>query len=222
MIKNCKSLLFSICAGLIVLSGCAAVTTVDEFRPTNQAILLNDSEKVVILGRRDAGHYETDSEFIDCVANRINSADIRVVAEQEFIDSIYPWFEPRTAPKGLPRLKRLMQEKSVRVKVDEQSIRYLVWLDGSTETMGQGGSISCAVGPAGGGCFGFAQWDKLSTYDATIWDLVDLTEKGRLRVDSEGTSYLIGAVAPIPLLTPVKSDACSSLGNQLREFFTVD
>ena len=222
MIKNCKSLLFSICAGLMVLSGCSAVTTVDEFRPTNQAIQLNDSEKVVILGRRDAGHYETDSEFINCVANRIKSADIRVVAEQEFIDAIYPWFEPRTAPKGLPRLKRLMQEKSVRVKVDEQSIRYLVWLDGSTETMGQGGSISCAVGPAGGGCFGFAQWDKLSTYDATIWDLVDLTEKGRLRVDSEGTSYLIGAVAPIPLLTPVKSDACSSLGNQLREFFTVD
>jgi len=41
-------------------------------------------------------------------------------------------------------------------------------------------------------------------------------------VDSEGTSYLIGAVAPIPLLTPVKNDACNSLGNQLKSFFSVE
>ena len=182
---------------IIFLSGCTAVTTIDEYRPTNESIRLDKTEKVVILGRRDAGHYETDSEFIDCVSKKINTANVRIVAEQTFIDSIYPWFEPRTAPKGLPRLKRLMQEKVVRERVTQQNIRYLVWLDGSTETMGQGGSISCAVGPAGGGCFGFAQWDKISTYDATVWDLVELTEKGRLRVDSEGTSYLIGAVAPI-------------------------
>lgn len=207
---------------IIFLSGCTAVTTIDEYRPTNESIRLDKTEKVVILGRRDAGHYETDSEFIDCVSKKINTANVRVVGEQTFIDSIYPWFEPRTAPKGLPRLKRLMQENVVRERVKQQNIRYLVWLDGSTETMGQGGSISCAVGPAGGGCFGFAQWDKISTYDATVWDLVELTEKGRLRVDSEGTSYLIGAVAPIPLLTPVKSDACGSLGNQLKNFFTVD
>ena len=54
----------------------------------------------VVLGRRDAGHYETDREFIDCVAKRMQGADIGVVPEQQFIDSIYPWFEPRTAPKA--------------------------------------------------------------------------------------------------------------------------
>ena len=97
----------------------------------------------------------------------------------------------------------------------------LVWLDGSTETDNQGGSISCAIGPGGGGCFGFAQWEKSSVYEAIVWDLKDFSEKGRLRVDSAGTSYLIGAVAPIPLLTPVKKDACSSLGKQLKKFFTV-
>lgn len=82
--------------------------------------------------------------------------------------------------------------------------------------------MSCAIGPGGGGCFGFAQWDKLSVYEATVWDLNELVEKGKLRVDSEGTSYLIGAVAPIPLLTPVKNDACGSLGNQLKLFFLVE
>ncbi|MBT5387407.1 MAG: hypothetical protein HN817_02530 [Porticoccaceae bacterium] len=205
---------------LIVLSGCTATTTIDEYRPSTEAIDLNSDEKVVILGRRDAGHYETDREFIQCVAGKMKGADISVLPEQTFIDSIYPWFEPRTAPKGLPRLKRLMQDPSVKAQVDRQSVRYLVWLDGSTETLDQGGSISCAVGPGGGGCFGFAQWDKLSVYEAIVWDMTNLQEMGRLRVDSEGTSYLIGAVAPIPLLTPVKSDACSSLGNQLKSFFS--
>ena len=84
---------------IIFLSGCTAVTTIDEYRPTNESIRLDKTEKVVILGRRDAGHYETDSEFIDCVSKKINTANVRVVGEQIFIDSIYPWFEPRTAPK---------------------------------------------------------------------------------------------------------------------------
>jgi hypothetical protein len=206
---------------IVALFGCSATTTIDEYRPTGEAIELNANERVVVLGRRDAGHYETDREFIGCVGDKIRGANIQVLPEQEFIDAIYPWFEPRTAPKGLPRLKRLMQDASVKTQVDKRNVRYLVWLDGSTETLDSGGSISCAIGPGGGGCFGFAQWDKVSVYEAIVWDLNELTEKGRLRVDSEGTSYLIGAVAPIPFLTPVKSDACSSMGNQLKNFFSV-
>ena len=205
---------------LAILAGCSATTTIDEYRPSGDPIELNADERVVVLGRRDAGHYETDREFIDCVAKQMKGADIGILPEAQFIDSIYPWFEPRTAPKGLPRLKKLMRNPSIKTVVDNQSVRYLVWLDGSTETLDKGGSISCAIGPGGGGCFGFAQWNKLSVYEAIVWDLQDLQEMGRLRVDSEGTSYLIGAVAPIPLLTPVKSDACSSLGKQLKTFFT--
>ena len=213
--------LITLCA-VILLSGCGATTTIDEYRPTNNVMEINSEQSVVILGRRDAGHYDTDREFIDCVASKMKGADIAVLPERQFIDSIYPWFEPRTAPKGLSRLTRLMQDPAIKGQVERQGIRYLVWLDGSTETSGQGGSISCAIGPGGGGCFGFAQWEKTSIYEAIVWDLTDLTEKGRLRVDSAGTSYLIGVVAPIPLLTPVKNDACNSLGTQLKEFFSVD
>jgi hypothetical protein len=213
--------LVSLCA-VILLSGCGATTTIDEYRPTNNVMEINSEQSVVILGRRDAGHYDTDREFIDCVASKMKGADIAVLPERQFVDSIYPWFEPRTAPKGLKRLTRLMQDPEIKDQVERQGIRYLVWLDGSTETSGQGGSISCAIGPGGGGCFGFAQWEKSSIYEAIVWDLTDLTEKGRLRVDSAGTSYLIGVVAPIPLLTPVKNDACNSLGTQLKEFFSVD
>ncbi len=81
--------------------------------------------------------------------------------------------------------------------------------------------MSCAIGAGGGGCFGVEQWDRHSVYEATVWDRDELVEKGKVRVDSEGTSYLIGVVAPIPLLTPVKNDACGSLGNQLKLFFSI-
>ena len=202
-----------------LLAGCAANTTIDEFRPSLNPIAIASGEKVVILGRRDAGHYETDRDFVACIGDKIGTDTIGIMPEEQFIDSIYPWFEPRTAPKGLSRLKRLLEEPVIRKRVKSQGIRYLVWLDGKTETRDKSGSMSCAIGPGGGGCFGFASWDKASVYEAILWDLEDFTEKARVRVDSSGTSYLIGAVAPIPLLSPVKSDACSGLGNQLRSFF---
>ena len=206
---------------LVSLASCTT-TTIDEFRQGETGI--ENNESVVILGRRQASDYETRSEFVECVGEGMNRGEnpISIVPEQEFIDAMFPWFEPRTAPKGLPRLKRLMADPSVKGVVDQYALRYLVWLDGSTETLEQGGSISCAIGPGGGGCFGFAQWDKLSVYEAIVWDLKNLQEMGRLRVDSEGTSYLSGAVAPIPLLTPVKNDACTSMGNQLKSFFTAE
>jgi hypothetical protein len=212
--------LWSLPAAIALLGGCAATTTIDEFRPTTARIEIGAGEKVVILGRRDAGHYETDRDFVNCVGNKMRGSDILVLPEQQFIDAIYPWFEPRTAPKGLARLTRLMEEPVIKERVSRENVRYIVWLDGSTETQGSAGSMSCTIGPAGGGCFGFSQWDKASVYEAVVWDLVDMTEKGRVRVDSEGTSYLIGIIAPIPLLTPVKNDACDGLGKQLRSYFT--
>ena len=209
-------------AAAVLLNGCAATTTIDEFRPNSEPLELNANDKVVILGRRDSGHYESDRDFVGCIGKRMRGSDITVLPEQDFIDAVYPWFEPRTAPKGLPRLKRLMEEPVIRKKVASEDVRYLVWLDGEAETRGHLGSMSCTFGPTGGGCFGYSQWDKVVFIEAIIWDLSDLTEKGRIRVDSEGTSYLIGVVAPLPFLSPVKSNACSGLGDQLKSFFSND
>jgi hypothetical protein len=202
------------------LAGCASTTTVDDYRPTTEPIDIGDGEKVAILGRRDAGHYETDTDFVECLGDRLKNSDFEVMSEHEFIDALYPWFEPRTAPKHLKRLKRLMQEPVIQEKVRQEKIRYLVWLDGEVESQGATGAMSCGMGPAGAGCFGYTSWNKEAVFEAIVWDLVDLTEEARIQVDSEGTSYVIGIVAPIPLLTPVESQACSGMGKQLRSYFT--
>lgn len=202
------------------LCGCASTTTIDDYRPTTAPIPIESHEKVAVLGRRDAGHYETDTGFISCLGNQLNGSHFEVVPEQVFIDALYPWFEPRTAPKGIKRLRRLMSDPVVKEKVLSEGIRYLVWLDGEVESAGHAGTMSCGIGPSGGGCFGYASWDKNVFFEAVVWDLADLTEEARIRVDSEGTSYVIGIVAPIPLLSPVKSQACEGMGAKLRSYFS--
>jgi hypothetical protein len=202
------------------MAGCGSTTTVDDYRHTTEPIDIQEGEKVAILGRRDAGHYETDRGFIDCLGNKLDHSNFQVMSEREFVDALYPWFEPRTAPKHLKRLKRIMQEPVVREKVQQENISYLVWIDGEVESHGATGAMTCGMGPAGAGCFGYTSWDKSAMFEAVVWDLVDLTEEARIRVDSEGTSYVIGIVAPIPLLTPVESQACAGMGEKLKSYFS--
>lgn len=207
----------AVAALLCGLVGCTS-TTVDEFRQGETGI--DDGESIVILGRRQASDYETRAEFVDCVGDRINSGSdgISVVPEREFVDALFPWFEPRTAPLRTEDLERLMAQDAVAQKIDEFGIRYIVWVDGFTETTGRSGSISCAIGPGGGGCFGFGSWEDDSNFDARIWDVEQFTAVGTISADATGQSYLPAVVVPIPLIARVEANACSSLADQLKQF----
>lgn len=204
----------------VLLAGIASCTstTVDEFRQGETGI--ESHESVVILGRRQASDYETRAEFVDCVGNRISRGDnaINVVPEQEFIDAMFPWFEPRTAPLRTRDLERLMGEDVVAEKMGEFGIRYIVWVDGHTETTDRGGSISCTIGPGGGGCFGFGSWEDDANFDARVWDVGSLTNVGTISTDATGQSYMPAVVVPIPLIARVEANACSRLATQLKDF----
>jgi hypothetical protein len=201
----------------LLLASCTN-TTVDEFRQGETGI--ESHESIVILGRRQASDYETRADFVNCVGDQVNSGSnsINVVPEQVFVDALFPWFEPRTAPLRTQDLERLMGEELVAEKIDEFGIRYIVWVDGFTETTGRSGSISCAIGPGGGGCFGFGSWEDDSEFDARIWDVDQLASVGTISTDATGQSYLPAVVVPIPLLARVEANACSSLANQLKSF----
>lgn len=204
-------------AALAVLAGCTS-TTVDEFRQGETGIA--SDEAVVILGRRQASDYETRSEFVQCVGDRMARGEgaINVVPEQEFVDAMFPWFEPRTAPLRTRDLEQLMSENVVAEKMSEFGIRYIVWLDGFTETTDRGGSISCTIGPGGGGCFGFGTWEDDANFDARVWDVGSLTNVGTINTDATGQSYLPALVVPIPLIARVEANACSRLATQLKDF----
>ncbi len=100
----------------------------------------------------------------------------------------------------------------------QQGVRYIVWLDGDTDRVAGGGSLSCAAGPGGGGCFGFAWWQKDADYDASIWDLHGLESAGTVSTDVSGTSFMPALVIPLPLIARTQARACKTLADQLHTF----
>jgi len=201
-------------------TGCVTAT-VDEMVFNEPTAGIGDAS-VVILGRRHASDYETEPDFIDCVGKRIQQGDasINIVGELEFLNALYPWFEPRTAPLRPADIDRLMAQPPVAEKLASLQTEYLIWVDGSTVQTNSAGSMTCGVGPGGAGCFGFGTWGNDSTYEATIWDFTDRAEVGRMNTSASGQSYMPAVVVPIPIIAPVKGTACDGLGDQLLKFLS--
>ena len=211
--------LLSLVFAVLLLGGCTT-TEIDEFRQGETSI--SEGQSIVILGRRQNNNYETEGSFVNCVANVVGSGQngIKVVPEQEFLDAMFPFFEPRTAPMRTGHLKELMSLEHAASRMNDFGIQYIVWLDGITQRSQQAGSISCTIGPGGGGCFGFGTWQDDSNFEAEIWDLDTLDTVGSISTDAMGQSYVPALVVPIPLIARVEQNACSGLGNQLKQFIT--
>lgn len=205
---------------LALLSSACTTTEIDQFRQSPTSINITDGERIVILGRRQNNNYETETGFVNCVADVVSSGQdgIPVVPEREFLDAMFPFFEPRTAPMRTSHLEQVVNQDMAARKLAEFGVEYIVWVDGMTQRTDQNGSITCTVGPGGGGCFGFGTWTDDSSFEAEIWDLDNLSTVGSISTDANGQSYMPAVVVPIPLIARVEANACSGLGRQLKQF----
>lgn len=185
---------------------------------------LRAGEGVVVMAKSYHLGNETEEDYIQCVERGLErgSSGLRVVPHRQFVDSLFPWFEPRTAPSETKHLPQLMDYPGVLDSIAEQKIRYIIWLDGDTERVAGGGSLSCAAGPGGGGCFGFAWWQNQADYEAAVWDLNGLESAGTVTTDVSGTSFMPAIVIPIPLIARAQAKACKTLAYQLQQFITGD
>lgn len=201
----------------LVLSGCAS-SRIEQVREASTGI--SYGEAMVLLGRASYNEKQTEESFTDCIADALSQGDnpIRLIPQTQFMDDLYPWFEPRTAPTSADELGRLFAQPGVQQRINDAKVRYLAWIDGDTVTIDSGGSMSCTISTFGGGCFGVSYWEEDASYEASIWDLQSLTSTGQISADATGTSYLAGLVLPIPILARPGNAACKGLANQLREF----
>ena len=213
--------MITLIAAFAMLSGCVT-SRVENVREATTGI--GEGEGVVIMAKSYHLGNETEADFISCVGNSIGrgSSGLRVVPHNEFVDALFPWFEPRTAPAETKGLPKLMSRPGVAEKIREKGVRYVVWLDGDTDKVAGGGSMSCAAGPGGGGCFGFAWWQNDSNYEATVWDLSGQEDAGTISADVSGTSFLPAIVVPIPLIARTRAKACNALADQLKVFIVAD
>ncbi len=212
----------STAAALLLLSACTTIN-VDHVRLKDTAEL-KKGDAMVVLGRHQTAEIQTEASLVSCIGGRLarGTGEVRIIPESEFVDSFYPWFEARTAPLHPKKLRKVLDQPLVAEKIKALNIRYFVWVEGSTERTNSAGSMTCSVGPGGGGCFGFGTWEDTSDYETTIWDLETFTEVGRVSTEAVGTSYMPAFVIPIPLLAQVEGDACQGMGNQLVRFFAKD
>ncbi len=211
--------LYLLCSLSLLATGCVTAKLEDT---KSAATGISGDESVVVIAKSYHLGNETERSFTDCVGKALSkgSGGLSVVSNETFVDALFPWFEPRTAPADTKALPKLMQRPGVANRVASSGVRYIIWLDGQTDRTGGGGSMSCAAGPGGGGCFGFAWWETASNYEASVWDLKSLEDAGKVSADVSGTSYLPAIVIPIPLIARTQAAACNNLADSLHQFIT--
>ena len=204
-----------------MLSACAT-SRIDVARHVNND--LSGDAGVVLLARKKEGGQVTEEDFMDCLNKTLSKMQllVRIYPEQEFVDNLFPWFESRTAPTTPEELPALFDRPGVSQKISEIGVRYIVWVDGSSERVDGGGGLSCGIGPGGGGCFGLVWWDTASVYETNIWDLKHARSIGAVSADASGISYVPALLLPVPLLARTQKAACKGVAEQLKGFFSKD
>jgi hypothetical protein len=215
-VKQLLTLSLSLIA-LLTCPSCRTKTTIDEYQAIEATYVTG--EAIVILGRRHEIDRNTENDFIACVGKQMNDAipTLSVIPEKQFVDALYPWFEASTAPLDMSGLEKLLNNSAVVRKFEALNLRFFIWINGFTETTDSSGALSCAVGPGGGGCFGFKSWDDEANYEAAVWDLKHRNVAAKVNTGTEGTSYVPAVIIPVPLLARVKAAACDAMANQLIE-----
>jgi hypothetical protein len=200
-----------------MLSGClTSRTEAAKDAPTG----INSGESVVVMASSYHATDPAEDKFIECVTDRLQGGrrKLQVHPSAEFRDALFPWLEPRTAPRKVEELPDLLQRPGVHERIEARDIRYIVWIQGDTDRTSSGGGLSCAATLGGGGCFGLAWWENLSAYEAVVWDLDDGTRAGKVTTSVNGTSVIPAVVIPVPLIARTQAAACKGLSKQLQSF----
>jgi hypothetical protein len=201
-------------------AGCGVTTRLEPYQESN--MVMADGEQVVILARKHHTTHEAETSFTECISDNLASGrdGVLVHPTTQFEDMLYPWFEPSTAPLTTEELPELFNRAGVWDQITNSGVRYVVWLDGSTDRVASGGGISCAAGVGGAGCLGLAWWEDDAKYEATIWDLKEGSSAGTINADVTGRSVMPAIVVPLPFIARTKTAACKGLAEQLKTFLT--
>ena len=204
---------------IITAVGCST-TRIDE--EVNTAFTISGDESIVLLSNSYHTGNQTELDFMDCLNNSIlkKQDTFEIIPTRQFQNLFYPWFEPSTAPQSIEDLPKILGNELIKEKLLVMKIKYLIKITGETKTNASSGALSCAAGPGGGGCFGFAWWDDTSAYNASVWDLSQETSVGNVSANVTGTSMIPAIIIPIPILARTQSNACDGLSDQIVNFFS--
>lgn len=203
-----------------LIGACGVTSRMEPYKQSDAVI--QQGENVVILARKQHATHEAEEDFVQCISDSLadGKSGLDVHSTKDFEDKMYPWFEPSTAPLSTDDLSHLLERPGVLDQVKSTGVRYVVWLDGSTDRVASGGGITCAAGIGGAGCMGLAWWEDDSRYDATVWDIQELQSEGTIHADVKGRSVMPAIIVPLPFISRPQAHACRGLTEQLKQFLT--
>ena len=205
-------------AGLLLAAGCGVQSTVQQVRQAQTEL---GDHSIVVLSRKHKTQGETEDDFVSCVSDSVAGGDgpLPVLHERDFVDATFPWFEPRTAPLTTDDLAKVINQPLIAERIRHIGVRYLVWIEGTTERSDEGGSLQCTVVTGGiPACFGFLSWENGANYEASVWDVHLGTNVGTLSSEASGTSFVPAVVVPLPFIARVRQRACQNLADQIKGF----
>src|SRR5688572_6609938 len=110
------------CLGVVFASGCMQAR-IEESREL--ATPVAKGERVVILAKPQIEGAGAEDAFMDCVSDSMADGrhGIAVHDNNEFVDKMFPWFEPSTAPGKPEALSALLARPGVAERVTESGVR---------------------------------------------------------------------------------------------------
>ena len=204
----------------LVTSICAGCVTSRVEGVKNSATGIEDHESVVVIATSYHKGNRTGTDFLQCMDDELDdgATAVNVYPREKFLDELFPWLEPRTMPQEIKDLPELLARPGVSERISSSGVRYLVLVNGTTTKTSDGGGMSCAASPAGGGCFGLVWWEDDGAYTARVWDLKASTAAGKVSTDVHGSSMVPALILPLPFVARTETAACKELAGELREF----
>jgi len=174
---------------------------------------LADNQGIVVLGAEQDLHNDELPICLERVLKRTEPAR-KVISAKQFRNSLFPFFEPGTAPKNARELSIVLGKPKVQQHISELGIRYLVVSDSQTRTGEYENRGLCSYG----GCIGTGWTDKKTDLAVLIWDLQDLDNQKSASVSAEGKNVFLWFFLPIPIIANTKEKACNYMSEQILNF----
>jgi len=111
---------------IIAVGGCAT-SNLREDQEKSKEIAPMQIAAVIPLG-----HFADD--IADCVQKTIQGfcPALKFVHREKFVDTLYPWFEPGTAPQSKEDVNALFNKRLVRESIAKLGVRYVITVGGAT------------------------------------------------------------------------------------------
>ena len=203
--------------GLLLMAGC----TTAQVQATRQIpTLIEAHEAVAVLTATDSPF---EAESVTCISEAVRKArpTARVITPEEFRRTVFSYRLPEQENDRTKYLSLLANEPALRDRMVSMGIRYLVSVQGKTETSERKGGGVGGGGMGGAGAIGLLWWERQSRISASVFDLKEDRSAGNLHASADGRPWFF-FVFPSPLMIGApaftEGKACGEIGAAVAKF----